>query len=88
MGTTTDTINILLRVNGASSYTSTMRTVTNSTNGFNVSLSSTLATLAKIIATGAVMKFAKQCVEAASNLQEVANVVDVTFGKRANVVNE
>lgn len=88
MGTTTDTINILLRVNGTSSYTTAMNTVTNSTNGFNNSVGSLISTLAKLVSAGAILKFSKQCIEAASNLQEVANVVDVTFGKRANVIND
>lgn len=88
MGTTTDTINILLRVNGTSSYTNSMNSVTNSTNGFNNSVGSLISTLAKLVSAGAILKFSKQCIEAASDLQEVANVVDVTFGKRANVVND
>lgn len=88
MGTTTDTINILLRVNGASSYTNSMNSVTNSTNGFNNSVGSLISTLAKLVSAGAILKFSKQCIEAASDLQEVANVVDVTFGKRANVIND
>lgn len=88
MGTTTDTINILLRVNGTSSYTTAMNTVTNSTNGFNNSVGSLISTLAKLVSAGAILKFSKQCIEAASDLQEVANVVDVTFGQRANVIND
>lgn len=88
MGTTTDTINILLRVNGTSSYINSMNSVTNSTNGFNNSVGSLISTLAKLVSAGAILKFSKQCIEAASDLQEVANVVDVTFGKRANVVND
>ena len=88
MGTTTDTINILLRINGSSSYRDTMNQVTNSTNGFNNSVGKLASTLAKLVSAGAILKFSKDCIEAASNLQEVANVVDVTFGSRANVVNE
>lgn len=88
MGTTTDTINILLKVNGTSSYTTAMNTVTNSTNGFNNSVGSLISTLAKLVSAGAILKFSKQCIEAASDLQEVANVVDVAFGKRANVIND
>ena len=88
MGTTTDTINILLKVNGTSSYTTAMNAVTNSTNGFNNSVGSLISTLAKLVSAGAILKFSKDCIEAASNLQEVANVVDVTFGQRANVIND
>lgn len=86
MAVTTDEIRILLKVNGESSYTTAMNQVTNSTNKFNSSLGGLLSTLAKLVSAAAIVKFGKQCIEAASDLQEVANVVDVTFGKNATQI--
>lgn len=55
-------------------------------------LSSTMGRIGKLIAgafaIGAIVNFGKECVELGSNLSEVQNVVDVTFGSMANEVNE
>lgn len=85
---TVEELKIILRVNGASTYTHTINEVTNVTNNYKNSIGSLTSMLAKLVSAAAVTKFAKQCVEAASDLQEVANVTDVTFGQSANVVNE
>lgn len=85
---TTDELRILLKINGAATYTKTINEVTNVTKNYNKSIGSLTATLAKLVSAGMVMKFAKQCVDSASRLQEVANVVDVTFGKNADIVNK
>jgi hypothetical protein len=79
---------ILLSINGAASYTTTINEVTNVTNKYEKSVGNLISTLAKLVSVGAIVKFGKQCIEAASDLQEVANVVDVTFGKTAGVVND
>lgn len=85
---TTDELRIILRINGASTYTHTINEVTNVTNNYNNSCANLMSTLAKLVSAGMIVKFAKQCIQAASDLQEVANVVDVTFGKNADVVNK
>ena len=88
MAVTTDEIRILLKINGQSSYTTTMNQVTNSTNMFNNSLGKVASTLAKLVSVGAILKFSKDCVKAASDLEEVANVVSVTFGRNASQITE
>lgn len=88
MNITTDELRILLRINGAASYKTTINEVTNVTNNYNKSCTNLISTLAKLVSASLITKFGKQCIEAASNLQEVANVVDVTFGKNANKINE
>jgi hypothetical protein len=79
---------ILLSINGAASYTTTINEITNVTNRYDKSVGNLISTLAKLVSVGAMVKFGKQCIEAASNLQEVANVVDVTFGQTAETVNK
>ena len=88
MGVTTDVINILMRVNGTSSYVNSMRQVTGSTDGFNNSAGKLISTLSRFVTAAAIVKFGKQCIEAASDLQEVANVTNVTFGQNAKIVDE
>ena len=85
---TVEELKIILRVNGASTYTHTINEVTNVTNNYKNSIGSLTSMLAKLVSAAAITKFAKQCVQAASDLQEVANVTNVTFGQSANVVNE
>ena len=85
---TTNEMRILLRINGASSYTHTINEVTNVTNNYNRSVGSLISTLAKLVSAGAMIKFSKQCIEAASDLQEVANVTNVAFGQSAQLVND
>jgi len=85
---TTDEMRILLSINGAASYTTTINEITNVTNKYEKSVGNLMSTLAKMVSVGAIVKLGKDCIETASNLQEVANVVDVTFGKTAGVVND
>ena len=84
---TTDEMRILLSINGAASYTTTINEITNVTNNYDKTVNNLISTLAKLVTTGYIVKFGKQCIEAASNLQEVANVVDVTFGASAEKIN-
>lgn len=88
MGITTDELRILLRVNGTSSYVNTMEQVTRATGGFDNAAGKLISTLAKLVSVGAIVKFGKQCIEAASDLQEVANVMNVTFGEGAAIVDK
>lgn len=87
MGITTDELRILLSVNGASSYVNQMQQVTRATGGFDNAAGKLISTLAKLVSVGAIVKFGKQCIEAASDLQEVANVINVTFGDSAGLVD-
>lgn len=56
------------------------------------SMSGTFAKLGKILASAfaitAIGRFAKSCLDLGSDLAEVQNVVDVTFGSMSNKVNE
>lgn len=90
MGTTTDYLNIVIRANGHASYANAMHQVTDATKGFNTSVGILISTLAIVAAAGAgaATKFSKHCIDAASDLQEVANVIDVTFGQKASKVDE
>lgn len=85
---TTDEMRILLSVNGAASYTTTINEITNVTKNYDKSVGNLISTLGKLVSAGLIVKFGKQCLDAASNLQEVANVVDVTFGHSAQLVND
>lgn len=84
---TTDEMRILLSINGAASYTTTINEITNVTKNYDKSVNNLISTLAKLVTGGLIVKFGNQCIEAASNLQEVANVVDVTFGASADKIN-
>lgn len=44
--------------------------------------------LASVFAIGAITKFTKSCLDLGSDLAEVQNVVDVTFGSMSDKVNE
>jgi len=44
--------------------------------------------LASVFAIGAITKFTKSCLDLGSDLAEVQNVVDVTYGSMSNKVNE
>lgn len=88
MGITTDELRILLSVNGASSYVNQMQQVTRATGGFDNAAGKLISTLAKLVSVGAIVRFGKQCIEAASDLQEVANVMNVTFGDSAVLVDK
>lgn len=85
---TVEELKIILRVNGASTYTHSINEVTNVTNNYKNSIGSLTSMLAKLVSAAAITKFTKECIQAASDLQEVANVTNVTFGQSANVVNE
>lgn len=64
----------------------------NAMNNLNNSIGSTMGKIGKLMAgafaIGALANFGKECIELGSDLSEVQNVVDVTFGSMANEVNE
>lgn len=61
-------------------------------NGLNSTVSSTMGKIGKIIggalAIGSIISFGKECIELGSDLSEVQNVVDVTFGKLSKAVDQ
>lgn len=76
---TTDELNILVRLNGSQQFRSQMHGCTTSTLAFKAAIAGiTLAT----------KKFISSALELASNLEEVQNVVDVTFGSMTETVNK
>ena len=85
---TTEELRIVISAAGSASYGTQMRQATQSTNNFKASIAATMSTLAKLLSAGLIAKFAKECVNAASDLQEVANVTNVTFGAMAETVNQ
>jgi hypothetical protein len=85
---TTDELRIILSVNGAQGYVNAMNQVTQATGGFDASAGKLMSTLASLVSAAAIVKFSKQCITAASDLQEVANVINVTFGESAAIVDE
>lgn len=64
------------------------RQMSSLSNTINSSMGKIGKLLAGAFAIGAIVNFGKQCVELGSDLSEVQNVVDVTFGSMAEDVNE
>lgn len=85
---TVEELKIILKINGATTYTHQINEVTNVTNNYTKSIGSLTSAIAKLVSAGLVAKLAKQCVQAASDLEEVANVTNVTFGKSAEVIDK
>ena len=88
MGIITDELRILFSVNGAQGYVNAMNEVSRVTDGFGTSAGKLMSTLGKLVSVAAIVKFSKQCISAASDLQEVANVMNVTFGDSAAIVDK
>lgn len=61
-------------------------------SGLSNSISSSMGKIGKFLAgafaIGSIIKFGKECIDLGSDLSEVQNVVDVTFGSMAEDVNE
>lgn len=85
---TVEELNIIIRASGQTSFNTAMRSVTQSTLSFESAAGKLASTLARIVSIGSMLKFSSQCIKAASDLEEVANVVSVTFGQSANIVND
>ena len=85
---TVEELRLILRINGTTTYTHALNEVTNVTNNYTNSIGSLTSTLAKFVSAGFIAKFAKDCIEAASNLQEVSNVMNVTFGQNAQIIDQ
>ena len=76
---TTDELNVVLRASGTSTFRSQMQSCTTSTLAFKASV---------VAITAATSKFIKSALELASDLEEVQNVVDMTFGSMSDSVNK
>ena len=64
------------------------RQMSSLSNTINSSMSKIGKLLVGAFAIGAIVNFGKECVELGSNLSEVQNVVDVTFGSMTEDINE
>lgn len=64
------------------------RQMSSLSNTMSSSMSKIGKLLAGAFAIGAIAKFGKECIDLGSDLSEVQNVVDVTFGSMAEDVNE
>ncbi|WP_346891192.1 hypothetical protein [Clostridium sp. UBA3887] len=62
--------------------------VNNSVNGMSGTFDKLGKVLASVFAIASIARFTKSCLELGSNLTEVQNVVDVTFGSMNTKVNE
>lgn len=62
--------------------------VNNSVNGMSGTFDKLGKMLASVFAIASIARFTKSCLELGSNLTEVQNVVDVTFGSMSDKVNE
>lgn len=76
---TTNELNVIIQALGTQQFQNQMRQCTTSSLAFKASI---------VAITAATAKFAKSAIELASDLEEVQNVVDVTFGDSAAKVNE
>lgn len=85
---TVEELRLILRINGTSTYTHSLNEVTNVTNNYTNSIGGLTSMLAKFVSAGFIAKFSKDCIEAASNLQEVSNVMNVTFGQNAAIIDQ
>ncbi|MCQ2464385.1 MAG: hypothetical protein MJ095_02235 [Oscillospiraceae bacterium] len=76
---TTDELNVIIRATGTSQFQNQMQQCSQSSFAFKASL---------VAITAATAKFATSALSLASGLEEVQNVVDVTFGDMAGSVND
>ncbi len=84
----TDEMRILLRINGSAQYTTTMNQVTNVTNNYNKSINSLISSLAKLVSAGMIVKFGKDCLQAASDMQKAEGVISTTFSTTTDTINQ
>lgn len=88
MAITTDELRILLKINGESSYTTTMNRVINVTENYNKTMSNLMSTLAKFVSAGLLVRFGKQCLEAAENYQRSSGIMNTAFSSNREAVNK
>lgn len=85
---TTDEMRILLSVNGAASYTTTINKVINVTENYNKTVGNLMSSLTKLISAGLIVKFGKQCIETADSVERLGRVTQVTFGGMTEAVDK
>lgn len=81
---TAEELNVIIKASGASQYQNAIGKCAESTDVFK----SAVSKLASAFSIAAIIKFAKDCVNAASDLSEVQNVVDVAFGDMSGSVSD
>lgn len=76
----------------SNTFTNSFRRASNSANSAAGSMSNSLAKIGKMVVAAfsvrAIARFGKECVDLGSNLAEVQNVVDVTFGTMSGKVDQ
>ena len=83
-----DELKILLRINGASTYTTTINQITNVTKNYNSTVNDLISTLKKLVSAGLIVKFGKQCLEAASDYQRASGLLNTAFSSNREEVNK
>jgi phage-related protein len=87
MGTSIGQINLDLGIN-SSGFKSQLKGIKNSTGGLTKSFGKLGIAVAAAFSIKAIVSFGKECLKLGSDLNEVQNVVDVTFGSMSAKVNE
>lgn len=83
----TDELKIILSVTGQSAAVNHLDRVHKSVIKLDSGVGKLASSLAKLVSAGMILKFSKQCVEAAASLQRVSNVMNITFGSAAEQLN-
>ncbi len=83
----TDELKIILSVTGQSAAVNHLDRVHKSVIKLDSGVGKLASSLAKLVSVGAILKFSKQCVQAAADLQRVSNVMNITFGSTAEKLN-
>lgn len=84
----TDELKIILSVTGQSAAVNQVDRVHKSVVKLDNGVGKLASSLAKLVSAGAILKFSKQCVQAAADLQRVSNVLNITFGSTAEKLND
>lgn len=80
------TINVITKI--ANSIKKVVSVVGGAVNNIKSKFNILNSTLAKGLSLASLVAVSKKCLELSSNLAEVQNVVDTTFGKSSNIINE
>lgn len=83
----TDELKIILSVTGQTQAVNRINKVNQSVVKLDNGIGKLASSLAKLVSAGMILKFSKQCVEAAASLQRVSNVMNITFGSTAEQLN-
>ena len=80
------TINVITKI--ANNIKKVVSVVGGAVNNIKSKFSILNSTLAKGLSLASLVALSKKCLELSSNLAEVQNVVDTTFGKSSSIINE